>query len=84
MTESSSIHPYGSAIAVSVAGVVLAWLSGEISGLLAVVAAVYICRGGSPGIVSIGIAVSRSASSFSCLGPTSRQTANFISGLLHF
>jgi PAS domain S-box-containing protein len=44
MTASSSVYPYGSAIAVGAAGMVLAWVSGEASGLLAVPTAVYIFR----------------------------------------
>jgi PAS domain S-box-containing protein len=44
MAASSSIRPYGAALTVGAAGMVLAWLSGEASGLLAVFLAVYICR----------------------------------------
>jgi PAS domain S-box-containing protein len=55
MTASSWVHPYGSAIAVGAAGMVLAWISGEASGLLAVGTALYICRGESRGILSIAI-----------------------------
>lgn len=60
MTASSSVHPYGPAIAVGAAGMVLACISGEVSGLLAAVTALYICRGESCGILSIatcGLAV---------------------------
>jgi PAS domain S-box-containing protein len=55
MTPSSSIDRYGSAIAVGAAGTVLAWLSGEASGLLAVLSAVYICRDRCSRMLSIGI-----------------------------
>jgi PAS domain S-box-containing protein len=55
MTVSSWVHPYGSAIAVGAGGMVLACISGEASGLLAVLTAVYICRGESRGILSIAI-----------------------------
>jgi PAS domain S-box-containing protein len=55
MTSPSSVHRYSSAIAVGAAGMVLAWLSGEASGLLAVLSAVYICRDKCSRIRSIGI-----------------------------
>jgi PAS domain S-box-containing protein len=55
MKASSSVHPYGAAIAVGAAGMVLAWLSGEASGLLAVLTAVYICRDRYSRMRSIGI-----------------------------
>ncbi|MDB5605857.1 MAG: ATPase [Bradyrhizobium sp.] len=55
MKASSSVHPYGAAIAVGAAGMVLAWLSGEASGLLAVLTAVYICKDRCSRMRSIGI-----------------------------
>jgi PAS domain S-box-containing protein len=55
MTLSSSVPRYGSAIAIGAAGTVLAWLSGEASGLLAVLSAVYICRDRCSRMLSIGI-----------------------------
>jgi PAS domain S-box-containing protein len=55
LTSSSSVHRYGSAIAVGATGTVLAWLSGEASGLLAVLSAVYICRDRCSEMLSIGI-----------------------------
>jgi PAS domain S-box-containing protein len=55
MTASSSIRQYGPAVAVGAAGMVLAWLSGEASGLLAVFMAVYICSDRYSTMRSIGI-----------------------------
>jgi PAS domain S-box-containing protein len=55
MTTSSSIHPYGAAIAVGAAGIIMACLSGEVAGLLAVLAAVYICRHKLPTVLAIGV-----------------------------
>jgi PAS domain S-box-containing protein len=55
MTASSSIRQYGPALAVGATGMVLAWLSGEASGLLAVLMAVHICRDGYSRMRSIGI-----------------------------
>jgi PAS domain S-box-containing protein len=55
MTASSSVQPYGAAIMVGAAGMVLACLSGEASGLLAVLPAAYICRDRWSRMHSIGI-----------------------------
>jgi PAS domain S-box-containing protein len=55
MTSPFSVHRHGSAIAVGGAGMVLAWLSGEASGLLAVLPAVYICSDRCSRMSSIGI-----------------------------
>ena len=55
MTASSSTRQYGPAIVVGAAGMVLGWLSGEASGLLAVLMAVYICRDRYSTMGSIGI-----------------------------
>jgi PAS domain S-box-containing protein len=55
MMASSSIHRYGSAVAVGASGMSLAWLSGEASGLMAVLMAVYICGGRYSTMRSIGI-----------------------------
>jgi PAS domain S-box-containing protein len=55
MTVPLSVHRHGAAIAVGAAGMALAWFSGEASGLLAVLPAVYLCGGESRGILSIAI-----------------------------
>ena len=55
MTASSSIRQCGPALAVGVAGMVLAWLSGEATGLLAVLVAVYICSDRYSRMRSVGI-----------------------------
>jgi PAS domain S-box-containing protein len=55
MKASSSIRQYGPAVVVGAAGMITAWLSGEASGLLAVLMAAYICRDRYSTIRSIGI-----------------------------
>jgi PAS domain S-box-containing protein len=55
MTSPFSVHRHGSAIAVGGAGMVLAWLSGEASGLLAILPAIYMCSDRCSRMSSIGI-----------------------------
>jgi PAS domain S-box-containing protein len=55
MLPSSSVRKCSPALAVGAAGMVTAWLSGEASGLLAVLMAVYICKDSYSTMLSIGI-----------------------------